>query len=67
MANSHVLALIISNAPRAVFLIRLSVGAVFFPEGTQKLLFHEQVGVGRFTRIYYTAFGPWLTNRMILR
>jgi len=35
----------------AILAIRLSVGAIFFMEGTKKFLFPEQWGAGRFTRI----------------
>lgn len=42
----------ISNqAPPAVVLIRLLVGAVFLSEGIQKFLFSDQLGIGRFTKI----------------
>jgi uncharacterized membrane protein YphA (DoxX/SURF4 family) len=37
--------------PRAVILIRLLVGLVFFEEGVQKLLFPALMGAGRFARI----------------
>jgi uncharacterized membrane protein YphA (DoxX/SURF4 family) len=40
-----------SDAPTAVMLVRLLVGAVFLSEGIQKFLFTEQLGVGRFTKI----------------
>ena len=40
-----------SNAPAAVILIRLIVGAVFLSEGVQKFLFPGQLGAGRFTKI----------------
>lgn len=40
-----------SDAPAAVILIRLLVGAVFLSEGIQKFLFPETLGVGRFARI----------------
>jgi putative oxidoreductase len=40
-----------TNAPAAVILIRLMVGAVFFSEGLQKFLFPGEVGAGRFARI----------------
>jgi putative oxidoreductase len=39
------------HAPRAVILIRLLVGAVFFEEGIQKFLFPALMGAGRFARI----------------
>lgn len=38
-------------APRAVILIRLLVGCVFFSEGVQKFLFPAALGVGRFQKI----------------
>jgi uncharacterized membrane protein YphA (DoxX/SURF4 family) len=40
-----------TDAPRAVVLVRLLVGAVFVSEGIQKFLFSEQLGVGRFLKI----------------
>jgi putative oxidoreductase len=40
-----------SDAPAAVWLIRLLVGAVFVSEGIQKFLFPADLGVGRFTKI----------------
>jgi len=40
-----------TNAPAAVILIRLLVGAVFLEEGIQKFLFPELLGQGRFARI----------------
>jgi len=40
-----------SDAPRAVLLIRILVGWVFFEEGIQKFLFPELLGAGRFGRI----------------
>jgi putative oxidoreductase len=40
-----------SEAPAAVLLIRLLVGAVFVSEGIQKFLFPADLGVGRFTKI----------------
>jgi uncharacterized membrane protein YphA (DoxX/SURF4 family) len=40
-----------TDAPAAVLLIRLLVGAVFLSEGIQKFLFPESVGGGRFTKI----------------
>jgi hypothetical protein len=36
--------LLVSNAPAAVCLIRLMVGAVFLSEGIQKFLFADQLG-----------------------
>lgn len=43
--------LLATNAPAAVVLVRLIVGAVFLSEGFQKFLFSEALGVGRFTKI----------------
>lgn len=43
--------LLSTNAPAAVILIRLIVGAVFLSEGIQKFLYPEALGVGRFTKI----------------
>jgi putative oxidoreductase len=43
--------ILLSNAPRAVILIRLMVGAVFLSEGIQKFLFPDDLGVGRFIKI----------------
>lgn len=40
-----------SDAPRAVLLVRLLVGAVFLSEGIQKFLFPAEVGAGRFAKI----------------
>lgn len=40
-----------SQAPPAVALIRVMVGAVFFSEGIQKFLFPAEVGAGRFAKI----------------
>jgi uncharacterized membrane protein YphA (DoxX/SURF4 family) len=48
----HVLRrLLASDAPAAVLLIRLLVGAVFVSEGIEKFLFPLALGVGRFTKI----------------
>src|SRR5438552_15308091 len=43
--------LLATNAPAAVILVRLIVGAVFLSEGIQKFVFPEALGVGRFTKI----------------
>jgi uncharacterized membrane protein YphA (DoxX/SURF4 family) len=43
--------MVATRAPAPVVLVRLMVGAVFLSEGTQKLLFPGQLGVGRFTKI----------------
>ncbi len=40
-----------SQAPAAVVLIRVLVGAVFLSEGIQKFLFPDSLGVGRFAKI----------------
>lgn len=40
-----------TEAPAALLLIRLLVGAVFLSEGIQKFLFPDQLGVGRFLKI----------------
>jgi putative oxidoreductase len=40
-----------TNAPTAVLLVRVLVGAVFLSEGTQKFLFSNDLGVGRFSKI----------------
>lgn len=46
-----------SHGPAANLIIRLMVGGVFFLEGIKKLLFAEQWGAGRFTRIGIPAPG----------
>lgn len=43
--------LISTSAPKATILVRLMVGAVFLSEGTQKFLFPDKLGVGRFAKI----------------
>lgn len=43
--------LLASDAPKAVLLVRLIVGVVFFSEGVQKFLFPDALGVGRFVKI----------------
>lgn len=43
--------LIQSDAPAAVLLIRLMIGAVFLSEGIQKFLFPDARGTGRFQEI----------------
>lgn len=40
-----------TQAPAAVILVRLVVGAVFLSEGVQKFLFPAELGVGRFAKI----------------
>src|ERR1043166_5654860 len=42
------------DGPRAIFMIRLMAGAVFFWEGVMKFVFPNQ-GVGRFTKLGF----PW--------
>jgi len=52
-----------SNAPTAVWLIRLMVGGVFFFEGIQKFLYPEALGFGRFEKIGIAAphlMGPFI-------
>jgi putative oxidoreductase len=49
MATLH--RLVESDAPAAVILIRLLVGAVFLSEGIQKFLFADALGMGRFSKI----------------
>ncbi len=43
--------LMTTNAPAAVWLLRLAIGAVFVPEGIQKFLYPDTLGVGRFSKI----------------
>jgi putative oxidoreductase len=43
--------LLSTDAPAAVILIRLLVGAVFLSEGVQKFLFPDSLGAGRFAKI----------------
>ncbi len=38
--------IVTTDAPTAVILIRLMVGAVFFSEGVQKFLYPGEVGAG---------------------
>jgi putative oxidoreductase len=42
---------IATNAPSAVFLVRLLAGGIFLSEGIQKFLFPSQLGAGRFAKI----------------
>ena len=52
-----------TEAPRAVVLVRLLVGAVFLSEGIQKFLFPADVGAGRFAQIGLPSpeiFGPFV-------
>jgi len=46
-----------TNAPAAVVLVRLIVGAVFLSEGLQKFLFPAALGAGRFAKIGIPAPG----------
>lgn len=51
------------RASRAVILVRLLVGLVFFEEGIQKILFPAVMGAGRFARIGIPApdaMGPFV-------
>jgi uncharacterized membrane protein YphA (DoxX/SURF4 family) len=43
--------LLSTQAPRAVLLVRIMVGAVFLSEGIQKFLYPAELGVGRFIKI----------------
>ena len=47
--------LLTTQAPAAVFLIRLMFGGVFVSEGIQKFLFSAEVGVGRFAKIGFPS------------
>jgi len=52
-----------SDAPAAVILVRLMVGAVFLEEGLQKFLFPQLLGAGRFGRIgipWPNVLGPFV-------
>lgn len=52
-----------TQAPKATWLIRLAVGAVFFFEGIQKFLFSAALGAGRFAKIGIPApeaMGPFV-------
>jgi putative oxidoreductase len=52
-----------TTAPPATLLVRLLVGAVFLPEGIQKLLFPDAQGAGRFAKIGIPApdvIGPFV-------
>ena len=44
-----------SDAPTAVILIRIAVGAVFLSEGIQKFLYPAARGVGRFDKMGFEA------------
>jgi uncharacterized membrane protein YphA (DoxX/SURF4 family) len=43
--------LLATDAPAAVVLVRLVVGAVFLSEGIQKFVYPDALGVGRFAKI----------------
>lgn len=47
--RSTVTRLTATQAPAAIILIRLAVGATFLSEGIQKFLFPDDLGTGRFT------------------
>jgi putative oxidoreductase len=47
--------LMLTNAPVAVILVRLMVGAVFLSEGIQKFLYPAEVGAGRFEKIGFES------------
>jgi uncharacterized membrane protein YphA (DoxX/SURF4 family) len=52
-----------TRAPTSVVLIRVVVGAVFLTEGVQKLLYPDELGVGRFMKIGIPApevMGPFV-------
>ena len=58
-----------SQAPRAVLLIRLMAGGVFFFEGVQKFLYAESLGAGRFAKIGILApelMGPFVGGVEVL-
>jgi uncharacterized membrane protein YphA (DoxX/SURF4 family) len=55
--------MIATNAPAAVIIIRLGVGAVSLSEGIQKFLFPADLGAGRFAKIGIPSpefFGPFV-------
>src|SRR5919199_4531776 len=52
-----------SKAPAATILVRIIVGGVFFTEGTQKFLFPEALGEGRFEKIGIPA--PYATATFV--
>jgi uncharacterized membrane protein YphA (DoxX/SURF4 family) len=59
----NVRALLTSNAPRSVLLIRIAVGLVFVSEGVQKFLYPAALGAGRFAAIGIPApqlMGPFV-------
>ena len=60
---STVRRLMTTTAPASVILIRIAVGAVFLSEGTQKFLFPNELGAGRFIKIGIPApevMGPFV-------
>jgi putative oxidoreductase len=61
--------LIRSDAPAAVVLVRLIVGAVFLSEGIQKFLFPDELGAGRFLKIGLPMpelLGPFVGTLVLL-
>ncbi len=65
MTNNFYLNTLSTNASQWVIFIRLSLAAVFIPEGMQKLIFPEILGSGRFTAIgipYSELMGPFVGN-----
>ena len=55
--------LLASDAPPAVFLVRLLIGGVFLSEGIQKFLFADTLGTGRFVKLGIPApqiMGPFV-------
>jgi putative oxidoreductase len=55
IAMSFFRKLIATDAPSAVILVRLIVGAVFLSEGIQKFLFPAALGPGRFAKIGFAT------------
>jgi uncharacterized membrane protein YphA (DoxX/SURF4 family) len=56
-------ALVRTEAPAAVLLIRLMVGGIFLSEGIQKFLYPAELAAGRFAKIGLPApefFGPFV-------
>jgi uncharacterized membrane protein YphA (DoxX/SURF4 family) len=56
-------ALVDSQAPRAVILIRVAVGLIFLSEGIQKFMYPGDLGAGRFSTIGIPAphvLGPFV-------
>jgi putative oxidoreductase len=55
--------ILLTHAPRAVWIIRLMVGGIFLSEGIQKFLFPAQLAAGRFAKIGLPApevLGPFV-------